>query len=141
MFTGADSCDSTSDEQSGAVNSLALISRCIQSGNRRSCRVPKQHIMITKMTFENKCQMKTRHRFFFFPLSLCPKPENKARAPLLRKSGAFLSPGLEFLSSPARFDALVRTADTTTPPEPCSLLGICQLHWRVKKRSIPRSQM
>lgn len=59
----------------------------------------------------------------------------------LCKSRAFLSPALEFLSSPALFDALVGTAETTTPPEPCSLLGICQLHWRVKKRSIPRTQM
>lgn len=93
------------------------------------------------MTFENKCKMKTKHTFFFF-FRLCVKiPKNKARATLLRKSRAFLSPGLEFLSSPALFDALVGTAETTTPPEPCSLLGICQLHWRVKERSIPRSQM
>lgn len=45
------------------------------------------------------------------------------------------------LSSPAVLDVSARTAEMTTPPEPCCLQGICYVHWRIKNYGARCSQM
>lgn len=45
------------------------------------------------------------------------------------------------LSSSDMLDVSAGTAETTTPPEPPCLRGICHVHWRIKNCSSHCSQM
>lgn len=60
---------------------------------------------------------------------------------ILHKNRVSLPSIFHCLSSPAQLDVSERTAETTAPPEPSCLLGICHIHWRVNNCSTRCSQM
>lgn len=60
---------------------------------------------------------------------------------ILPNNQGSLIPIFDCLSSPALQEVSAGTAETTTPPEPRCLLGICHVHWRVNNCSTRCSQM